>query len=199
MFYKNRQFNIPNGIFTLKDVMANNPSFSQARVFQLLKLRITNGNLVRIKNGIYKSTFSDKAPINSHTTFDIIRMKYINNDENVFGFISGIYLQNMFGLTTQVPNTLEITTNNESTRGRYVFYDNQKFYLKKSKFLINASNLKTLQLISMLSSIDISNYQSNLATIKQYIKDNKIKRSTIISYIDHLSKKAIKNLLYLGI
>ena len=81
--------------------------------------------------------------------------KFIFDKNGAFGFYSGLTLQNAIGLTTPVPNTVEIVTNREKSRRREINVGNQKLCLRRSRTIVTSRNLKALQLLELMNSIDM--------------------------------------------
>ena len=48
----------------------------------------------------------------------VIQKRFLSDGDKVYGHIAGLSLVNQAGLSTQVPNLLELVTNNEHTRTR---------------------------------------------------------------------------------
>lgn len=107
------------------------------------------GQLKRYCQGVYyipsKTILGDSV-----ITADVVaERKYISYNDEVFGYYSGLKLLNLVGLSTQVPNTLEITTNKEATRKRKLMIRNSRFILRKSEIEINKDNVLYLQFLDI--------------------------------------------------
>ena len=99
-------------------------------------------------------------------------------------------------LTTQVPNILEIFTNNEKSRVREVIIGNQKVILRKARVTINNDNIDILSFLELMNSIsveDLNEYKSNL--LKEYMADKKISRKSITKYAPIFPDKVMRNLI----
>ena len=169
--------------------------FSKARIYQLINKLIESGELVRFNHGVYylpKNTEIGPSRLNVR---EIIKKKYISNKEKVYGFYGGAYLLNQLGFSTQVPNVVEIYTNNESTRLRRISLDNQNIVLKKCRVKINKNNYKILQLLELLNILSINDIEKNSCIIKEFITNNNIDNKEIIKYLKFYPAKTTKNFL----
>ena len=85
----------------------------------------------------------------------VIEKKYIQSKQDVFGYYSGCYLLNQLGLTNQMPNLIEIYTNNESSKARDILVGTQTVRLKKARTKITAENARVLVLMEIMNIIDL--------------------------------------------
>lgn len=114
--------------------------------------------LVRFEKGIYyipTDTLLGKSKLDSQK---VIAKKYINTVEDTIGYYSGITFLNMLGLSAQMPNALEIYTNNEPSRVRKVPVGNQKVILRRSRTYINSENAATMSFLELMNFTDASFY-----------------------------------------
>lgn len=186
--------NVP--IFT-KNILKIFPEYSRAYVFRLIKKAEEKGELVKFSEGVY---FMPTETIIGPSTIiadDVVEIKYIKNNDEVYGVYSGLQLLNMFSVTTQVPNVIEVVTNNETTRRREIELDGRKFILRKSRFEINKDNANTylvLQLFNDTGKEEIINRHSK-EIIVNFIKEQKISLDDLLSYAAYFPARAIKNLI----
>ena len=119
-------FKIGEPIF-IEDILSLFSNFTRAYVFRLLKRAEDAGELVKFSRGIYclpKKTFFGFSTLTSSV---VANNKYITDGNLVYGVYSGLTLLNLFSISTQVPNVIEIVTNKEATRKRVVDIDGMKF------------------------------------------------------------------------
>ena len=88
-----------------------------------------DGTIVRFTQGVYYLPTETEFGRSSISIHQILNRKYLNDNDEIFGVYSGLILQNMFGVTTQVPNVLEIVTNKETTRCRKIMIKGREFIL----------------------------------------------------------------------
>ena len=115
-------------IFT-EDILNTFSEYSRAYVFRLIKNMAQSKDLVKFSDGVYYLPRKTFFGISTITADMVVEKKYIYTDDNVCGVYSGLKLLNMFSITTQVPNVIEVVTNNETTRCREIVLDKRKFVL----------------------------------------------------------------------
>lgn len=194
------KFNFNEPIFT-NEILEMFDNYSYAYVFRLLKQEVENNEIVNFDKGVYfipSNTIFGQSTI---TAEDVVKKKYINDDKSIYGLYSGLSLQNMFALTTQMPNIIEIVSNNESMRCRKITIDGRCFILRKSRCEINNDNVSEytiLQLLSEIKKIDEIDENSR-RLIYKYIEESKIKLDTLIELSKFFPSKTTKNLIYSGV
>ena len=114
----------------------------------------------------------------------VIKYKYLEDrNGNVKGYIYGAKLFNILGLTTQVPNTLNIATNECNTVYAYK-NDYLNTIIKKPKIMITNDNYLYLQLFDILENKDNINIEVDNADeiIANYIQELNLDYKKIITY-----------------
>lgn len=132
---------------------------------QTMKRLVDRGKLERFDRGVYYYTEELLADGNADagllcgtqapTAEEVIRRKYITNGEEVYGFWSGLTLENMMGVSTQMPVTLEVVSNRETSRRRKIAVGRQKLYVKKPRVAVTAHNYRTLMLLDVLNGVEV--------------------------------------------
>ena len=171
-------------------------NYSRPWVMKQLKSLCEDGKLIRFEKGIYyipTDTVFGKSILNPRK---VIEKKYINDGENIIGYYSGITLQNQLKLTTQMPNVIEIYTNNETTNVRDVMVGKQKVILRKARTTINSTNVAVLSFLEMMNDIIPRSLDSEKKSrIAEYINNNGITKQEIISYASVFPDKVMRNLI----
>jgi len=159
------------------------------------------GIIKTAQKGIYyvpKENIFGKMTIGNN---DIIKYKYLMDKEgNIKGYITGAKLFNDLHLTTQVPNKIDIVTNECKN---YNKYENKQLnvIIRKPKTIIDNNNYKYLQLFDLIENkdkikIDVDNEDE---IIYQFIKNNDLDFEKIIKYaVDTKCKKVINKILILA-
>ena len=183
-------------IFT-EDILSLYPEFTKAYVFRLLKNAEKNGELVRFSRGVYcipKKSFFGYTTISSGM---VASEKYICNNDTVCGLYAGLTLLNQFAISTQVPNVVEIVTNNETTRKRTVIIDGVEFIIRKSRFEITKENLAYYTVLQLFLELGINPSLNDFSKkkIKEYLVSNNIDQSKLIRYAMFFPAQVAKNLL----
>ena len=94
------------------------------------------------------------------------------NDNNIFGYYTGLTFFNKLGLTTQVPNVIEVTTNKEKSNKRTININGRKVILRRGKVFIDNDNYKVLQFLDMFNMIKLYQIEENYDILKKYITEN---------------------------
>lgn len=170
--------------------------YTRGRVYQLIDAAMNSGLLAKAGYDCYyvpTTTPFGKSLLNPRK---IIEKKYISNNGKVYGFYTGISLLNSFGITTQMPNVIEVFTNNEATKSRRVMINNLTIIVKRARTTINSANYKEMMLLELFNladahSIDVQATQK----IVDYMKKNNISIQGIMKYAEFVPARAIKNFM----
>lgn len=154
---------------------------------QMFKVLCDNGQIFRYDTGIYymKGVSKLKDGI-SLSASEVARYKYIARNDQVNGYYSGYTFANQLGLTTQVPYTIEIVSNQASAKCREVSVKNQKIMLRKPRTKITKDNYCVLQLLDLLKDLEKyvdADMLSAAERIGAYIREIGISRTEIDEYI----------------
>ena len=164
----------------LKDLRIGGKSKSAIR--QELYRETKLGNIQSYGNGVYYFYRSKIDFLKPTLSIDkVLTKKYIKNgydfdgfDINRIGYFSGFTFLNQIGVSPQVPNFYEITTNNVSCNKRTIYVRGIKVVLRKPKTEINHLNFKGLQffdLFKIISWDDLKN-EEKIELLKEYIIKN---------------------------
>ncbi len=131
----------------------------------------------------------------------IIQYKYIMDKKgNIKGYITGAKLFNNMHLTTQVPNIIDIATNECKNFNKYE-NKNLNVIIRKPKVEVNNNNYKYLQLFDLIENkdnIDIE-VENPDEIIYNFIAENELDFEKIIKYaMDTKSRTVINKILVLA-
>lgn len=177
----------------------NFKDYSRIWVSKELARLCEDGKIIRYEKGLYyipQNTIFGKSSLNPNK---VINRKYLSENGESIGFIMGTAALQQIGLSTQVPNILEIQTNNESSKLRRVKVGSQEIILRKPKVKINNENVNVLRLFDIMS-----NTPANLLDIekkrilKKWIKESGVTREQIMQFSSAFPDKAIRNLIKSG-
>lgn len=191
--------------FLLQEHGTNEPIFTSDVSFQgysrpwiakqLTKL-CEEGELVRYEKGVYyipTQTPFGKSLLNPRK---VIERKYLVQDGETVGYYSGITLQNQLRLTTQMPNIIELYTNNETMRVREVLVGKQKVLLRKARTKVTASNVDVLSFLELMNDLDSRVLDTEKKrTIQKFIRERNITRADITTYAPVFPDKAMRTLI----
>ena len=167
----NKIFNKNEPIF-IEEILEAIQDYSRAYTFRQIKKMEQTGSIVRFTQGVYylpNETEFGKPVISID---DIVKKKYIQDKGETFGVYSGLVLQNMFGVTTQVPNVLEIVTNKESTRCRKITLEGREFILRKARVNITKENANAYMILQLFSEIKDASYMDERGIITPFGSKN---------------------------
>lgn len=165
-------------------------------------LKNINVILNRLKNeGIIKAAYKGIYYIPKTNIFGevplanskIIQYKYlVDKFGNVKGYITGANLFNKVGLTTQVPNIIDIVTNECKNNNKYA----NKYLnviIRKPKIEINNENYKYLQLIDLIENKDniYVEVDDMDEIIYNFIQENDLDFEKILKYARETNSKAV--------
>ena len=121
--------------------------------------------------------------------------------DDVYGVYSGVNLQNIFSVTTQMPNTIEIVSNNESMRCRKIMIDGRTIILRKSRCKIDRTNVGAYTILQLISDMGIDEDMNNRAkdSILKYMKDNSVNNAALLSLARIFPAQTTKKLMYSGV
>lgn len=170
--------------------------YSRPWIYKQLNQLCEEGKLVRYEKGVYyipTQTPFGKSLLNPRK---VIERKYISQGGETVGYYSGITFQNQLRLTTQMPNVIELYTNNETTRSRDVYVGKQKVRLRRARTRITAANVDVLSFLELMNDLtsDLLNDEKK-AIIARFISDRKITRKDISTYAPVFPDKAMRTLI----
>ena len=195
-----QKFNINEPIFT-EELLELFSKYSRPYVFRIINELEKSGELVRYTKGVYfmpKKTFFGLSTI---TADSVVEKRYLKELNNVYGIYSGLKLLNLFSITTQVPNVVEIVTNNETMRCREIEVNGRKFILRKSRFEIDKNNADMYMLLQVFNDLDTKTKLDDFAQrrLTSFIKEKGINLSKLLNLAMKFPAKTMKNLIGSGI
>lgn len=191
-----RNFKIGEPIF-IEDILSLFPEFTRAYVFRLIKKAEEDEELIKFSRGVYcipKKTFFGFSTLTSSM---VANSKYITNGDSIYGVYSGLTLLNQFSVSSQIPNVIEIVTNNEATRKRMININGMKFIIRKSRFEITKDNYNYYSLLQLFLELGINPNLDEFAkqSIKDYMIKNNINQNELIRLAMKFPAQAVKNLI----
>lgn len=187
----------------IKQYVINNYKTDEVNILKNINVIINRmckkANLKQFYKGIYykpiKNIFGE-MPLDKNK---VIIKKYIKDENgNIKGYITGAKLFNQLGLTTQVPNFINIVTNECKN---YNEYKNEKLgvIIRQPKININNDNYKYLQLFDIINNKDQVNIEvdNEDEIIYNFIVRNKLDFEKIIKYARETKNKKILEKLYI--
>ena len=171
------------------------PEISYDNLRKQLSRYNSQGIIEKYSQGVYyipKETILGKSTLSIN---DVIYRKYISDDNEIYGFFSGLSFYNKLGITTQVPFVYEIVTNKEKSRVRKITLKNNKIILRKPYATINRNNYLEAQFLEFINNANINDINDNIDILKKYIKDNNLNKNIILDLITNYPSKTSKRLI----
>jgi predicted transcriptional regulator of viral defense system len=172
--------------------------YTKDTIRKSMSLLFKAGDIRRFSRGVYyipeKTIFGD-SKLNPDK---VIVVKYLGQGKRASGVYAGITLLNKLRLTTQVPNVIEVVTNNETNRKREITVGKQRLILRKARVEINSENARLIEVLEAIKTLKtIQNDQ--IGKITSYIKENNIRRNELDKILVSYPKNVYKKLVESGI
>ena len=155
------------------EITAAFPRLTRVAVYQNIEKSISRGFLARAERGVYyipnKGRFGN-VPLSSDS---VLERKYVANGTSIFGYYSGLCLENREGLSEQVPAVLEITTNASSKRvrslGSYAGW--KDVVIRKPRCEVTSQNVDVLKFLDAITNVSITELDtSSFKNLKRLAK-----------------------------
>ena len=124
----------------------------------------------------------------------VARYRFISKGDNVDGFYAGSTFANQIGISTQVPQVIEIVSNNVSDDGE-VLIGNRRFDVRKPIVPITKENVYVLQMLGLLKNLDAyldCTYEEAREKFAEYISVCEITKSDVEMYIKEYPESTLK-------
>lgn len=124
----------------------------------------------------------------------VARYRFISKGNNVDGFYAGNTFANQIGISTQVPQVIEIVSNNVSDDGE-VQIGNRRFVVRKPIVPITKENVYVLQMLELLKNLDAyldCPYEEVRKKFVEYISIHGITKSDVELYMKEYPKSTLK-------
>ncbi len=184
----------------LNDLQIDNMSNNAVR--QSIKRLLASGFLERYDNGIYfipkQDGLLDKQYLDPLL---VVMRKYVQSKTETFGYVTGVTFINQLGLTTQLPATIEIVTNKESTNGRTIMVGNQKVRIKKTTFPISEKNVELLQFLDCVAQAEKYTefpLEETVDTMLSYVKKKRFTKEQLSEVSSVITGATAKRLIEWG-
>lgn len=186
----------PNQPIFMSDIAL--PGVKDNNLRQMFKKLCDSGKVKRYDNGIYYlpavTRLRGGQAIAPST---VAQYKYVARNGKVDGYYSGFTFANQLGLTTQVPYTVEIVTNNASGKYREVSVQGLRVVLRKAKAKVTNENCTVLQFLDLLKDIEQYNDetpQNAKKIIADYARSASITKERIAPYLQYYPDKLYRSL-----
>ena len=170
--------------------------YSGERIAKELDNAAARGEIKLFDPGIYyfpiRMFFGDAAL----SPDKVIERRFLGYADNVYGYVSGMSLENAVGLSTQVPNLTEITTNNETADENMITIGGHWLIkTRRSPTTITKENVNTLQFLDLMANIIPSRMdETEKSLLKGFAKDRKVRLNEIKKYAGFFPQNTMINM-----
>ena len=169
---------------------------------QQLKELCEKGLLQQYDEEVYFIPKKSKLNLTVGPNADMVaRYRFISKGNNVDGFYSGNTFANQIGISTQVPQVIEIVSNNVSDDGE-VLIGNRRFDIRKPVVPITKENVRVLQMLELLVKLDAYldyTYEEAREKFTEYISVYGITKNDVELYIKEYPESTLENYYELGL
>lgn len=171
--------------------------YSVPWIKKMLKKLCDEEKIIRFEKGIYYIPTDTPLGKSRLDPKKVIQKKYINDGKRTIGYFSGMTFLNMLGLSAQVPNRIEIYTNNEPSRVREVSVGSQKVLLRRARTGITDDNAATMSFLELMTYTDAGFFDSEnkKKIVSAFIDKNGITRKSVSDYSPYFPDKAMRTLV----
>ncbi len=177
----------------IKEVFSEMP---EATLYRRLRSAVASAGLVKPRKGVYYIPADTRFGPSTISNAKILEKKYLSDGKDVYGYVTGPTLENRVGISNQVPGTLEIVTNRESTRSRKIepYGGYREITLRRPRTPVTADNVETLQLLDLLTYAPVNQLDpSELANLKKFA--SKTDKRKLIEYAKYYPDKTALRIL----
>lgn len=138
----------------MEDIVAAFPGKTRQTLYRWIDRAMKDGALARFGRGVYYLPRKTRFGQSRLLPEQVVRRKWIERDGEVIGYVSGAGLANSVGVTEQVPATLEVTTNSETTRVRDIptFGGWKSIRLRRPRTKVTAENVQALRFLDVITN-----------------------------------------------
>ena len=176
------------------EIQFNN--YSKPWIYKELKRLCDSGEIKRFEKGVYYIPKKSPLGMSLLNPAKVVEKKYIKRNEDVCGYYAGYYLLNLLGLSTQVPNIIEIYSNNESSKVRDIRIGSQNIRVRKPRVDITSENAPVLVFLELMNIVDVHSLDDEKKKIiEKYLSDYNISRKDITKYSPAYPDKAVRTMV----
>ena len=168
------------------------PGYTKNAIRQQFHNLVKKGSLNYYGKGVY---YLGDKPLMFN---DVLRGKYIAKGDEIIGYWGGLSLQNMLGLTTQVPMKPQVVSNKASNAVRHMEWDKFRYTIIKPRTKVTKKNFRILQFLDLITDIDTFGDEAANKVIDFAIKAG-VTKDSIDDNLKYYPLKTYKNLIDRGI
>ncbi len=168
-----------------------------------LKKLTDDGIISRFEAGVYyfpkMDILGERMNLSAET---VATHKYIKRRGKRVGYYSGYTLANRMGLSTQVPFTVEITSNYAPAQVRELTIKNRKYIVRRPIVEVTEDNVTVLQFLDCLKDIEkCAEEEMDVCgrILSEYARHNAITKKRIDEFIANYPVKIYKAIYETGV
>ncbi len=170
--------------------------YSQAWIKKAVAALCTEQKLARFDKGVYyipTDTVLGKSLLDPRK---VIAKKYLYQGGETIGYFSGVTLMNTLGLSTQMPQIIELYTNNEKARVRDVSVGKLNVRLRKARADITSQNAQTMCFLELMNDTDAAFYDDEKRELlADFMQQNGVSKRMITACLPYFPDKAMRTLV----
>lgn len=180
----------------LREILESFPNVAPMTVYRWIRTALDSSQLAKSRKGVYYLPTETRFGPSTLSDADIIRKKYLSENGKVYGYITGLALENRVGLSTQMPGTLEIVTNQEARRSRSIkpFGGYREIILKKPRVPVNSNNVATLEFLDLMTYAPIDRLEADERQALKTLAAN-VDRTKMLEYVKYYPRKTAVKIL----
>lgn len=179
------------------------PGLSEENLRYHLKKLTDDGIISRFEAGVYYFPKMDILGERMNLSAETVAIhKYIQRRGKRVGYYSGYTLANRMGLSTQVPFTIEITSNYAPALVRELTIKNRKYIIRRPVAEVTEENVAVLQFLDCLKDIEkCAEEEMDVCgkILSKYAKQNNITKKKIDEFIEEYPVKIYKAIYETGV
>ena len=179
------------------------PGLSEENLRYHLKKLTDDGIISRFEAGVYyfpkMDILGERMNLSAET---VATHKYIKRRGKRVGYYSGYTLANRMGLSTQVPFTVEITSNYAPAQVRELTIKNRKYIVRRPIVEVTEDNVTVLQFLDCLKDIEkCAEEEMDVCgrILSEYARHNAITKQRIDEFIANYPVKIYKGIYETGV
>ena len=184
----------------LSDLLRMN--ITESDLNQQLKELCEKGLLQQYDEQVYFIPKKSKLNLAVGPNADMVaRYRFVSKGDNVDGFYAGNTFANQIGISTQVPQVIEIVSNNISD-DLEVLIGNRRFIIRIPVVPITKENVYALQMLELLAKFDTyldCSYEEAKEKFVEYISVCGITKSDVELFIKEYPQSALEYYYELGL
>lgn len=174
--------------------------YSKPWIYKELRKMCDNGQLIRYEKGVYYIPTKTVLGISTLNPRKVIEKKYISSAGNTQGYYSGITFLNQIGISTQMPNRIELYTNNENSTVREITIGKQKVLLRRARTTITPENADVQSFLEMMSLVSADFFdEDRKKAVAGFIEEKGITRRAISEYAPVFPDRAMRTMVESGV